>query len=106
MTKILLQPASHSENGSYTATSVQFVSNSTTSTAKASREIILSGGAIQTPQLLELSGENKRKNANSSSGISESCPSSLGIGNSTLLKSLNATALIDLPGVGENLQVI
>lgn len=29
----------------------------------------------------------------------------LGIGNSTLLQSLNITTLVDLPGVGENLQV-
>lgn len=28
-----------------------------------------------------------------------------GIGNSTILKSLNITPVVDLPGVGENLQV-
>ncbi|KAK7459587.1 hypothetical protein VKT23_009568 [Stygiomarasmius scandens] len=50
--------------------------------ARSRREIILSCGAIQTPQLLELSG----------------------IGNSTYLEKIGITPIIDLPGVGENLQ--
>lgn len=65
-----------------TATGVQFVSGSTTYTANVAKEVILAAGAYQTPQLLELSG----------------------IGNATLLKSLNISTVVDLPGVGENLQ--
>ena len=44
--------------------------------------IILSAGAIQSPQLLQLSG----------------------VGPADLLKSLNISVIADLPGVGENLQ--
>jgi len=64
------------------AHSVAYVVNGTTYTVSARREIILSAGAFQSPQLLELSG----------------------IGNATLLKSLGILPLIDLLGVGENLQ--
>ncbi|KAI0059929.1 alcohol oxidase [Artomyces pyxidatus] len=71
-----------SKRGSVAATGVQYVANGTTYTASAGKEVILSAGALQTPQLLELSG----------------------IGNKTLLKSLNITSVLDLPGVGENLQ--
>jgi len=45
-------------------------------------EVILSGGAINTPQLLQLSG----------------------VGNAEHLRSLDIEPVIDLPGVGENLQ--
>lgn len=67
---------------SITATGVQFAVGGTTYTASASKEVILSASTVQTPQLLELSG----------------------IGNPTLLKSLGIKPLVDLPGVGENLQ--
>ncbi len=50
--------------------------------ARASREIILSGGSINSPQLLQLSG----------------------IGDAALLQSLGITPLIDAAAVGQNLQ--
>ena len=49
---------------------------------RASREVILSGGAINSPQLLQLSG----------------------IGPASLLHSLGLTPLIDAPAVGQNMQ--
>lgn len=48
----------------------------------ARNEVVLSAGAVQSPGLLELSG----------------------IGNGTVLAAAGITQLIDLPGVGENLQ--
>ncbi|KEP47070.1 glucose dehydrogenase [Rhizoctonia solani 123E] len=69
-------------NGKLTATGVSFVYNSTTYTVKVKKEVILSAGTFQTPQLLELSG----------------------IGNTTILRQNGITPLVDLPGVGENLQ--
>lgn len=66
----LLKPASSAKSGR-------------THTVHATREIILSAGGIQSPQLLELSG----------------------IGNSTLLTSLGIKTRIDNPMVGENYQV-
>lgn len=68
--------------GNYVATGVSFVSNSATYTVNARKEVILSAGSLQSPQLLELSG----------------------IGNSTILNRYGITPLVNLPGVGENLQ--
>ncbi|KAI0749620.1 alcohol oxidase [Daedaleopsis nitida] len=53
-----------------------------TGTLTARKEVILAAGTVQTPQLLELSG----------------------IGNKTILESVGIETLVDLPGVGENLQ--
>ncbi|KAG6827187.1 hypothetical protein H0H92_012852, partial [Tricholoma furcatifolium] len=50
--------------------------------AKANIEVILSAGSLKSPQLLELSG----------------------VGNKTLLNSLNISTILHLPEVGENLQ--
>ncbi|CAE6436115.1 unnamed protein product [Rhizoctonia solani] len=68
--------------GNLVATGVSFVSGSTTYTVNARKEVILSAGSLQSPQLLELSG----------------------IGNSTILRQFGITPLVNLPGVGENLQ--
>lgn len=66
-----------------TATGVQFLVNSTLFSANATKEVILAASTVKTPQLLELSG----------------------IGNWLHIESLGITPMIDLPGVGENLQV-
>ncbi|KZV75304.1 GMC oxidoreductase [Peniophora sp. CONT] len=90
VTKILF---SNSSTSSLTATGVQFAStppvNTTTApsdatfyTAYAAREVILSAGAIRTPALLQLSG----------------------IGDAALLESMGIEVVLDLPGVGRNLQ--
>ncbi|KAK3328669.1 hypothetical protein B0T19DRAFT_196909 [Cercophora scortea] len=50
--------------------------------ALARKEVIISGGVFNSPQLLQLSG----------------------IGNATLLRSLGIPVISDLPGVGENLR--
>jgi choline dehydrogenase len=54
----------------------------TRKTLRATREVILSGGSFNSPQLLKLSG----------------------IGPSAELRSHGITTIVDLPGVGENLQ--
>lgn len=65
------------------ATGVQLQTNEgCIRTVKARREVVLAAGAVQSPQILELSG----------------------IGSSKLLKKLEIPVVIDLPGVGENLQ--
>jgi len=80
-TKLLFGPHDNS-HGDLNATGVSFVSNGASFTAKASKEVILAAGVVQTPQLLELSG----------------------IGDKTILSSLGIDTLVDLPGVGSNLQ--
>ncbi|KAJ3915490.1 alcohol oxidase, partial [Lentinula edodes] len=64
------------------ATSVKYFKNNRTFTASAKREVIISAGAVQTPQLLELSG----------------------IGNAELLKKMGIVPLLDISAVGENFQ--
>jgi len=67
------------ENGR--ATGVAYQQGRDDRTAHAGREVILSGGAINSPQLLILSG----------------------IGPATHLREIGVEVLVDLPGVGENL---
>ncbi|KAG1883620.1 alcohol oxidase [Suillus subluteus] len=64
------------------ATAVEYHKGGRTYKVPVRREVIISTGALQTPQLLELSG----------------------IGNPDLLRRLNIPVKIDLPGVGENFQ--
>ncbi|KAF8876240.1 GMC oxidoreductase-domain-containing protein [Infundibulicybe gibba] len=71
-----------SQPGTVVATAVQFQHEGKLFSVKAQREIILCAGALQTPQLLELSG----------------------IGNPRILQKFSIETVIDLPGVGENLQ--
>ena len=65
-----------------TATGLNFTSNGKSYIANASSEVILSGGTMQSPQMLELSG----------------------IGNKTILENLGIDVLYENPNVGENLQ--
>ncbi|KAF8873116.1 alcohol oxidase [Infundibulicybe gibba] len=78
--KILLEPV---EDGFHRALGVEFLKDGTTiSITGVKNDVILSAGTFQTPQLLELSG----------------------IGNSEILSKYNISPIIELPGVGENLQ--
>ncbi|KAI6053730.1 choline dehydrogenase, mitochondrial [Marmota monax] len=64
------------------AVGVEYIKNGQSHQAYASKEVILSGGAINSPQLLMLSG----------------------IGNADDLKRLGIPVVCHLPGVGQNLQ--
>jgi choline dehydrogenase-like flavoprotein len=79
VTKILFD-----EGETLNATGVEFASSpyAPRETVFARREVMLAAGAIQTPQLLELSG----------------------IGQRSILEPLGITVHISLPGVGNNLQ--
>ena len=64
------------------ATGVEFTHDGQKHTVEAKREVIVTGGAINSPQILELSG----------------------IGNPDILKAAGVECLVDLPSVGENYQ--
>jgi choline dehydrogenase len=64
------------------ATGVEFVQKKKTVQARATREVLLSGGAVNTPQVLLLSG----------------------IGDAATLKRFDIPVVADLKGVGKNLQ--
>jgi choline dehydrogenase len=64
------------------ATGVQWIANGKRESARAAREVILAAGAVQSPQLLQLSG----------------------IGPADLLRQHGIDVLVDAPEVGENLQ--
>ena len=64
------------------AVGVEFSQNGVRRTARAKREVLLCGGSINSPQLLQLSG----------------------IGPGDLLAQHGIPVVHDLPGVGENLQ--
>lgn len=81
VTKIELSSTPDS-SGNYRATGVVYIAGGKNYTATVSKEVIISAGSVQSPQILELSG----------------------IGNKTLLESVGLQSKIDLPGVGENYQ--
>ncbi|TEB21436.1 GMC oxidoreductase [Coprinellus micaceus] len=64
------------------ASGVEYIFGEQKLTVTASKEVILSAGAIKSPHILELSG----------------------VGKPELLEKLGVDAKLDLPGVGENLQ--
>lgn len=64
------------------ATGVEWREGGVLHTARAAREVILSGGSLQTPQILQLSG----------------------IGPAALLREHGIAVVVDAPEVGENLQ--
>ncbi len=64
------------------AVGIEYLQGGAKRTVRAAREVILAAGALQSPQLLQLSG----------------------IGPGALLKSFGIPVVADLPGVGENLQ--
>ncbi|KAJ3978022.1 hypothetical protein EV361DRAFT_189961 [Lentinula raphanica] len=68
--------------GNYTASGVQYIANGIDYTVSAGSEVILSAGALHTPQLLELSG----------------------IGDEARLSDLGIPVLVANSDVGENLQ--
>ncbi|BCS27275.1 GMC family oxidoreductase [Aspergillus puulaauensis] len=80
--KIIFDASDAGSPVTVTARGMRFTKDGQTYTASASRDVILAAGTTQTPQLLELSG----------------------IGNASLLRSHGIQPLVDLSGVGENLQ--
>ena len=64
------------------ATGVEYWQHGLVKQARAAREVILAAGAVQTPQLLQLSG----------------------VGRAAFLQEMGIPVITDLPGVGENLQ--
>ncbi|XP_066591994.1 glucose dehydrogenase [FAD, quinone]-like [Prorops nasuta] len=66
----------------FQAVGVEYIQDGEVRVARAAREVVVSGGAVNSPQLLLLSG----------------------IGPQEHLRSVNVSVVKDLPGVGENLQ--
>ncbi|PPR06211.1 hypothetical protein CVT26_005470 [Gymnopilus dilepis] len=72
----------NAKDGERIATGVELIYGNGTFQAKVNKEVVLSAGTIKSPHILELSG----------------------IGNPTVLSKIDVDVLVDLPGVGENLQ--
>jgi len=79
--EVILEKRSDGET-EWAATGVRFTCGGRDFVASASREVILSGGSVNSPQLLELSG----------------------VGNPAVLAAAGIPLKVDLPKVGENLQ--
>lgn len=71
-----------SDAAEWKAEGVRFVCNGSEYSISASREVIISAGSVQSPQILELSG----------------------IGGSDILSAAGISVKVDNPNVGENLQ--
>lgn len=71
----------NSDSKDATATGVSFSVDGTTYSVKASKEVIVCGGVVNSPQILELSG----------------------IGSPSVLQKAGIDVIVDNPGVGENL---
>ncbi|KAJ7688612.1 GMC oxidoreductase [Mycena rosella] len=80
VTRVIFNEAIASQD--LTATGVEFVHGGRSFHVSAKREVILSAGAIQSPQILELSG----------------------VGRAEVLRKIGVQARIELDGVGENVQ--
>ncbi|KDR78172.1 hypothetical protein GALMADRAFT_245205 [Galerina marginata CBS 339.88] len=80
VSRIALGPAT--EGTDRTATGVEFIVGEKTHEVKVNKEVVLSAGAVKSPQILELSG----------------------IGQPEVLSKAGIKVEIDLPGVGENVQ--
>ncbi|KAF7972027.1 hypothetical protein HWV62_19243 [Athelia sp. TMB] len=83
-TKVLLKDEKDAA-GNVVATGVEFVHDGKTYAAHARKEVVLSAGVVQTPQLLELSGIGAAKDGNGIQGT-------------------GIPVRVALPGVGENVQ--
>ncbi|KAH9033854.1 GMC oxidoreductase [Lactarius hengduanensis] len=81
VTKVLFEKEK-SATGDVVASGVEFVHDGKKYTARAKKEVILSAGALKTPQILEFSG----------------------VGNPEILTKIGVQPKIDLPSVGENVQ--
>jgi choline dehydrogenase-like flavoprotein len=77
VSKILLEKS----EGDAEATGVQFIVDNTTHTVKVKKEVIVCGGVVNSPQILELSG----------------------IGSPAVLQKAGVDSIVDNAGVGENL---
>ncbi|TRM59617.1 GMC oxidoreductase [Schizophyllum amplum] len=82
VSRVNFQAGSSSGGDALVAESVTYYSQGEVYNATVTKEVILSAGAVNTPQLLELSG----------------------IGGEDILAAAGIEQLIDLPSVGENLQ--
>ncbi|KAF9497910.1 alcohol oxidase [Pleurotus eryngii] len=97
-TRVLFDPK---ESGDLLATAVEYQKDGEIHFARATKEVILCTGSFKTPQLLELSG-----NAIMTTTISYLIADYVGVGDKKILDPLNIPVIIDLPGVGSNLQVL
>lgn len=88
--------------GNYVVRGVEFFVDGEKYMANAAKEVIVSCGTVQTPQLLELSGILLRIIHSFNFFWLLDPP---GIGQTSLLESFDIPCLVDLPGVGENLHV-
>ncbi|KAJ7716163.1 alcohol oxidase [Mycena olivaceomarginata] len=78
VTKIVFEKS----QGNQVAKRVEYMVDGKAYTAQVTKEVILAAGSLKTPQVLELSG----------------------VGDKKLLERLNIHCLVDLQGVGENMQ--